>query len=171
MKAQESVPTKGKDGSLNITYRTRKGNLVVDTLSRKPESPNHHNNNEGNNSNEDWEAVSYLVMNTSWVPEDDVNMSNQVFSQEITSIVGRVKISADLWKGIEMVGVAYKGIGDIELIKIQSNLVKLFRHITSDQVTEFQKSDNQISSIYPWVQDNKLPPKLDQNYKKTVLPI
>ena len=47
-----------------------------------------------------------------------------------------------------MVGTAYEDMGEGELLSVQSNVVELFSHITTEQMAEFQESDNQIGPIY-----------------------
>ena len=56
-----------------------------------------------------------------------------------------------------MVGTAYEDMGEGESLSIQSNVVELFSHITTEQMAEFQESDNQIGPILQWVKDGKFP--------------
>ena len=56
-----------------------------------------------------------------------------------------------------MVGTAYEDMGEGELLSVQSNVVELFSHITTEQMAEFQESDNQIGPILQWVKDGKFP--------------
>ena len=84
-------------------------------------------------------------------------MSSEVISQELTGVIGGVKISHDLKGRIEMVGTAYEDMGEGELLSVQSNMVELFSHITTEQMAEFQESDNQIGPILQWVKDGKFP--------------
>ena len=56
-----------------------------------------------------------------------------------------------------MVGTAYEDMGERELLSVQSNVVELFGHITTEQMVEFQESDNQIGPILQWVKDGKFP--------------
>ena len=74
-------------------------------------------------------------------------ISSEVISQELTGVIGGVKISHDLKERIEMVGTAYEDMGEGESLPIQTNVVELFSHITPEQMAEFQGSDNQISPI------------------------
>ena len=83
----------------------------------------------------------------------------RVISQELTGVIGGVKISHDLKERIEMVGTAYEDMGGGKLLSVQSNVVELFSHITPEQMAEFQGSDNQIGPILQWVQDGKFPSK------------
>ena len=54
-----------------------------------------------------------------------------------------------------MIGSARDELGETEPIEIRSSLVEVFSHVTLEEMAEFQKGDNQISVIYPWVQDGK----------------
>ena len=56
-----------------------------------------------------------------------------------------------------MVETAYEDMGEGELLSVQSNMVELFSHITTEQMVEFQESDNQIGPILQWVKDGKFP--------------
>ena len=78
--------------------------LVADALSRQPESPKPIDNHPEHDSDEEWEAVSYPVTTTGYNSDDQVTISNEVLSEEFTSIVGGVKIGADLREHIEMIG-------------------------------------------------------------------
>ena len=91
--------------------------------------------------------------------DDQVTISNEVLSEELTSVVGRVKIGADLRECIKMIGSANDELGETKPIEIHSNLVEVFSHITPEDMAAFQKGDNQISTVYPWVQDGKVPEK------------
>ena len=55
-----------------------------------------------------------------------------------------------------MIRAAHEGLGEVE---IHSDVVELFSHVTPEKMAEFQKTDNQISTVYPWVQDEKVPTK------------
>ena len=70
-----------------------------------------------------------------------------------------MKIGADLREHIEMIGSAHDKLGETEPIEIHSNLVEVFSHITPEEMAAFQKGDNQISTVYPWVQEGKVPEK------------
>ena len=48
----------------DIVYRTGKSNLVTDALSRRPESPSSNNREREDDSDGEWEAISYPVTNT-----------------------------------------------------------------------------------------------------------
>ena len=111
------------------------------------------------NSNEEWEAISYPIAQTGQNISDQIPISSSVISQDLTSIVGRVKIDNCLRERIEMVGTAYKEIGEVKTFEIQSNMVGLFSHILPDQMAEMQGSDNQIGHVLRWVQEGKTPPK------------
>ena len=37
--------------------------------------------------------------------------------------------------------------------------MEVFSHIIPEEMAAFQKGDNQISTVYPWVQDGKVPEK------------
>ena len=143
----------------DIVYRTGKSNLVTDALSRRPESPNSNIKKRGEDSDKEWEAISYPVTHTGKFHGDQNTISNQVVFQELTKVVGGVKISNDLRERIEIVGSAYKDIGEGGSLKVQSNVVDLFSHVTPDQMVEYQKSDNQIGPILQWVQEGKIPSK------------
>ena len=43
--------------------------------------------------------------------------------------------------------------------EIDRNSFDIFSHITPEEMAGFKQADNQISVIYPWVQDGKIPPK------------
>ena len=58
-----------------------------------------------------------------------------------------------------MVGIAYEEIGEIDPINIQTHITEVFSQITPEQMAEYQKVDNQIGPIIPWVQEGKVPPK------------
>ena len=143
----------------DIIYCTGKSNLVTDALSRRPESPSGNTRERGDDSDEEWEAISYPVTNTRKFYSDHNTISSQVICQELTEIIGGVKISHDLKERIEMVGTAYEDMGGGELLSAQSNVVELFSHITPEQMAEFQGSDNQIGPILQWVKDGKFPSK------------
>ena len=142
----------------DIVYRMGKSNLVADALSRRPESGNQVDQKGVQDSNEEWEAVSYQITNTGHIPEDYIYISSQVLSQEITSIVGGTKIDAKLKEHIEILGTARKSLGETEPIEVRSSLINIFSHITPKEMAEFQQADNQISAVYPWVQEGKTPP-------------
>ena len=143
----------------DIIYRTGKSNLVTDALSRRPESPSGNTREKGDDSDEKWEAISYPITNTGKFYSDRNTISSQVICQELTEVIGGVKISHDLKERIEMVGTAYEDMGGRELLSVQSNVVELFSHITPEQMAEFQGSDNQIGPILQWVKDGKFPSK------------
>ena len=143
----------------DIVYRTGKSNLVADALSRQPESPNTNQQNQDHDSDEEWEAVSYPVTTMGYVSDDQITIPNEVLSEEFTSIVGGTKINTDLRERIEIIGSAHDELGETKPIEIRSSLVEVFSHITPDEMAEFQKGDNQISAVYPWVQDGKIPDK------------
>ena len=103
--------------------------------------------------------VSYPITTLGYNSDDQVIISNEVLSEEFTSVVGGVKISADLREHIKMIGSAHDELGETELIETHSNLVEVFSYITPEEMAAFQKGDNQISTIYPWVQDGKAPEK------------
>ena len=50
--------------------------------------------------------MSYPVTHHGVIPEDSTVISSHVLSQELTAVVGGVKIEADLRERIEMVGTA-----------------------------------------------------------------
>ena len=93
------------------------------------------------------------------IPEDHVSISSQVLSQEITSIVGGTKINVRLREHIEILGSAHKNLGEMEPIEVRSSLVNISSHITPKEIAEFQQADNQISMVYPWVQEGRTPSK------------
>ena len=82
--------------NFDIVYRTGKSNLVADALSRRPESDNQVDQKVRQDSDDEWEAISYPITNRGYIPDDHVCISNQVFSQEITSIIGGTKLDASL---------------------------------------------------------------------------
>ena len=138
----------------DIVYHTGKSNLVADALSRRPESPSSNNRGREDDSDEEWEAISYPVTNTGKFYGDHNTISSEVISQELTGVIGGVKISHNLKETIEMVGTTYEDMGEGESLSIQSNVVELFSHITPEQMAEFQGSDNQIGPILQWVKDD-----------------
>ena len=93
------------------------------------------------------------------IPEDHVCISNQILSQEITSIVGGTKLDIKLKEHLEIVGTAHKSLGETEPIEVRSSLVNIFSHVTPKEIAEFQQADNQISMVYPWVREGKTPLK------------
>ena len=143
----------------DIIYRTGKSNLVADALSQQPESPSSNNRGREDDSDEEWEAISYPVTNTGKFYGDHNTISSEVISQELTGVIGGVKISHNLKERIEIVGTTYEDMGEGESLSIQSNVVELFSHITPDQMAEFQGLDNQIGPILQWVKDGKFPSK------------
>ena len=145
--------------NFDIVYRMGKSNLVADALSRRPESGNQVDQKGVQDSDEEWEAVSYPITNTGHIPEDYVYISSQVLSQEITSIVGGTKIDGKLKEHVEILGTAHKSLGETEPIEVRSSLINIFSHVTPKEMAEFQQADNQISAVYPWVQEGKTPPK------------
>ena len=143
----------------DIVYRTGKSNLVADALSQRPESPSGDTREKGDDSDEEWEAISCPVTNTRKFYSDHNTISSQVICQELTEVIGGVKISHDLKERIEIVGTAYEDMGGGELLSVQSNVVELFSHIAPEQMAEFQGSDSQIGPILQWVKDGKFPSK------------
>ena len=113
----------------------------------------------GYDSDEDWEAISYPVTHTGLEPDDRITISSQVISNDLTTIIGGVKIQNNLRERIEMVGATYEGMGEIDPINIQSHITEVFSQITPEQMAEYQRVDNQIGPIIPWVQEGKVPPK------------
>ena len=101
----------------------------------------------------------HIQSHTGLVPEDPITISSQVISNDLTMFVGRVKIHNDLRERIEIVGVAYEGMGEIDPINIQTHITEVFSQITPEQMAEYQRVDNQIGPIIPWVQEGKVPPK------------
>ena len=143
----------------DIVYRMGKSNLVADALSQRPELGNQVNQKGDQGSDEEWEAVSYPVRTTGSIPEDHVSISIQVLSQEITSIVGGTKTDVRIWECIKILGSTHKSLGETEPIEVRSSLVDIFSHVTPKEMADFQQADNQISMVYPWVQDGKTPTK------------
>ena len=143
----------------DIVYRTGKSNVVADALSRWLELPSSNKRGREDDSDEEWEAISYPVTNTGKFYGDHDTISSEVISQELTGLIGGVKISHDLKERIEMVGTTYEDMGEGELLSVQSNVVELFSHVTPTQMAEFQGSDNQIGPILQWVKDGKSPSK------------
>ena len=143
----------------DIVHHTSKSNLVADALSQRPESPSSNNKGREDDSDEEWEAISYPVTNTGKFYGDHNTISSEVISQELTGVIGGLKISHNLRERIEMVGTTYEDMGEGESLSIQSNVVELFSHITPEQMAEFQGSDNQIGPILQWVKDSKFPSK------------
>ena len=143
----------------DIVYRTGKSNLVADALSQRLELGNQVNQKGRQDSDEEWEAVSYPITTTGCIPEDHVYISSQVLSQEITSIVGGTKIDVKLKERIESLGTAHESLGEMEPIEVRSSLVNIFSHVTPKEMAEFQQADNQLSTVYLWVQEGKTPPK------------
>ena len=84
----------------DIVYRTGKSNLVTDALSRWPESPSSNNRGKEDDSDEEWEAISYPVTNTGKFYGDHTTISNQVIFQKLTEVVqGKNRDGGDrLWR-------------------------------------------------------------------------
>ena len=143
----------------DVVYRMEKSNLVADALSQRPESGNQVNQKGDQGSDEEWEAVSYPVKTTGSIPEDHVSISSQVLSQEITSIVGGTKTDARIRECIKILGSTCESLGETEPIEVRSSLVDIFSHVSPKEMADFQQADNQISGVYPWVQDRKTPTK------------
>ena len=143
----------------DIVYRTGKSNLVADALSRRPESDNQVNQKGSQDSDKEWEAISYPIMTKGCIPDDHVCISNQILSHEITSIVGGTKLDVKLKEHLEIIGTTHENLGEMEPIEVRSSLVNIFSHVTPKEMAEFQQADNQISAVYPWVQEGKIPPK------------
>ena len=99
----------------NIVYHTGKSNLVADTLSRRPESLSSNNRGGEDDSDEEWEAISYPITNTRKFYGDYTTISNQVIFKELTEVISGVKISHDLKERIEMVRTTYEDMGEGEL--------------------------------------------------------
>ena len=140
-------------------YRTGKSNLVTDALSRWLESPS--SNTRGGRKTVMRSGKQYHI--PSLTPGNFTVTTTpyqvRLFFQELTKVIGRVKISHNLKERIEMVGTTYEDMGKGELPSVQSNVVELFSHITPEQMAEFQGSDNQIGPILQWVKDSKSPSK------------
>ena len=58
-----------------------------------------------------------------------------------------------------MVGAAYEEMEGTDPISIQSHVTEVFNQIPPEQMAEYQRVDNQIGPILPWVQEGKFPPK------------
>ena len=69
--------------------------------------------------------------------DDQVTISNEVLSEEFTSVVGGMKIGADLRECIKMIRSAHDELGETEPIEIHSNLVEVFSHITPEEMAAF----------------------------------
>ena len=78
-------------------YPDRQSNLVADALSRRPESSSDNNREKEDDSDEEWEAISYPVTNTGKFHGDHKTISSEVISKN-TGVIGGVKISHDLGK-------------------------------------------------------------------------
>ena len=133
--------------------------MVADALSWRPESDNQVDQKVSQVSDEEWEAISYPITTRGCIPDDHVCISNQILSQEITSIVGGMKLDVKLKECLEIVGTAHKSLGETEPIEVRSSLVNIFSHVTPKEMAEFQQADNQISVVYLWVREGKTPPK------------
>ena len=121
----------------DIVYRTGKSNLVADALSWRPDSDNQVNQKVSQDSDEEWEAISNPITTRGCIPDDHVCISNQVFSQEITSIIGGTKLDVKLKEHLKIVGTAHKNLGETEPIKVTSSLVNIFSHVTPKEMVEF----------------------------------
>ena len=121
----------------DIIYRTGKSNLVADALSRRPESPTDNRNNREEDSDEDWEAISYPVTHTGQIPDDLDTISSSVISHDVTNLIGGVKIQNALWERIEMVGAAYEEMEGTDPISIQSHVTEVFNQIPPEQMVEY----------------------------------
>ena len=133
----------------DIVYRTGKSNLVADALSQRPELDNQVNQKGSQDSDKEWEAISYPITTRGCIPDDHVCISNQILSQEITSIIGGTKLDVKLKEHLEIVGTAHESLGETEPIEVRSSLVNIFSHVTPKEMAEFQQADNQISAVYP----------------------
>ena len=58
-----------------------------------------------------------------------------------------------------MVSTAYEEVGEIDPMDIQIHVTEVFSQISPEQMAEYQRVDNQIGPIIPWVQEGKVPPK------------
>ena len=103
--------------------------------------------------------MSYPFTTIGYNSDDQVTILNEVLSEEFTSVVDGVKIDADLRECIEMIRSTHDKLGETKPIEIHSNLVEVFSHMTAEEMAAFQKGDNQISTVYPWLQDGKVPEK------------
>ena len=72
----------------DIIYHTGKSNLVTDALSRRPESPSSDNKGREDDSDEEWEAISYPINNSGKLYSDNNTISSEVISQELTGVIG-----------------------------------------------------------------------------------
>ena len=131
----------------DIVYRTGKSNLVADALSWRPESDNQINQKGSQDSDEEWEAISYPITTRGCIPDDHVCISNQILSREITSIIGGTKLGVKLKECLEVMGTAHESLGEMEPIEVRSSLVNIFSHVTPKEMAEFQQADNQISVV------------------------
>ena len=116
--------------NFDIVYRTGKSNLVADALSWRPELDNQVDQKVSQDTDEEWEAISYPITTRGCIPDDHVCISNQILSQEITSIIGGTKLNVKLKECLEIVGTAHESLGEIEPIKVRSSVVNIFSHVT-----------------------------------------
>ena len=86
--------------------------------------------------------MSYPITTLGYNSDDQVTISNEVLSEEFTSVVGGVKIDADLRECIEMIRSAHYKLEETKPMEIHSNLVEVFSHITQEEIAAFQKGDN-----------------------------
>ena len=116
----------------DIVYRTGKSNLVADALSWRPESDNQVDQKGSQDSDEEWESISYPITTRGCIPDDYVCVSNQILSQEITSIVGGTKLDVKLKERLKIVGTVHESLGETEPIEVRSSLVNIFSQCNTE---------------------------------------
>ena len=137
----------------DIVYRTRKSNLVTDTLSHRSEIEEETEKETPPKSNDDeWIAVSYQVK------EQGGCISSAEFNQAISELVGGTKIDKKLKDRIHVMDIAKEKL-DGKTIEVATGMVNLFNSIKPKEMAEFQCQDNQIAPIVTYVEQDQKPSK------------
>ena len=136
--------------NFNIIYRTGKSNLIADALSCHLEVNKEVEKEATPESDEDeWIAVLYQV-------EDQGGSAK--FNQAISELVGGMKIDKKLKDRIHVMDIAKEKL-DGNTIEAATGMVSLFNSMPSEEMTEYQCQDNQISPVIESVKSDQKPSK------------
>ena len=137
----------------DIIYRTRKSNLVADTLSHHPEVKEETEKEIPSESDDDeWITVSYQV------EEQGGRVSSAEFNQAISELVRGTKIDKKLKDHIHVMDITKEKL-DGKTTEVATGMVNLFDSIKPKEMAEFQRQDNQIAPVIKYVEEDQKHPK------------